>query len=179
MTLEEMRALKAGDEVYYVTGSNWELNAIVRGHGARLAKWLVSRAPGRSAKTMHIGSGRYSPGDLLTIADGEAAMAAFELQKREREAMDRRWAAVRDRLQAATGGAFADAFSVRDGSSISLACRGIDKAERVAAAMEVGVAALRLQGDIMALADSDAPAVHLHLSVAQAERVLTTLRGTP
>jgi len=179
MTLEEMQALKAGDVVYYVTGSNWDLNAVVRGYSVRLAKGAVSKAPAKSAKSVCIGSGRYSPGDVLTIADGEAAMAAFEAKKREQEAMDQRWLAVRTRLQSATGEAFGDSFGVRERSHVSLVCRDVDKAERIAAAVDVGMAGLRLQGDITALADGGTPTVHLHLSVDQAERVLAALRGAP
>lgn len=179
MTLEDMQALKAGDVVYYVTGNNWDLNAVVCGFSKRLVKGAVSKAPAKSAKSVCIGSGRYSPGDVLTIADGEAAMAAFEAKKREQEAMDQRWLAVRTRLQSATGEAFGDSFGVRERSHISLVCRDVDKAERIAAAVEVGVTALRMQGDITALAGPDAPAVHLHLSVEQAERVLAVLRGAP
>lgn len=92
---------------------------------------------------------------------------------------DQRWAAVRNRLQAAVGEALDDASDVRERSLLSLVCRGISHAERIAAAVEVGMVALRLQGDIMEFVGPGAPSVHLHLSIEQAERVLAALRGTP
>ena len=180
MTLEEMQSLKAGDAVYRIVDISWDMkNAIVRGRGVRLAKGVVSKAPGKSVKSVCIGHYRCTPDNVLTITDGEAAMAAVEVEKRKQEALDQRWAAVRDRLQTTTGEAFGDAFGLRERSSISLVCRDIDRGERIAAAMEIGMAGLRLQGDITALADGGTPVVHLHLSVEQAERVLLALRGTP
>jgi hypothetical protein len=176
MTEDEFKALKVGDEVYVVDRSDWNANAT---NGRRLTRRTVTKV---NKKTVSVGGlGSENASTLLTIEAGDAAMAEFLRIKAEREALDARWRDVAGRLRVALAGAPDDrAVHVpAHGNYININSSKIDDAERLAAALEIGAIALRLQGDLRSLLTDDSPTVHLHLSTAQANLVLAALEAAP
>ena len=175
MTEDEFRALKVGDEVYTVDRNAYNANAT---GGRRLTRRTVTKVNKTTVATSQ-GYGNHKAPDLLTIEAGDVALAEFLRLKSEREAIRARWSDVRTRLRTAlTGTPNEHIVSASDHySHISISSARIDDAERIASVLEVGTAALKLTGDLRAVLTDDAPAVHLHLSVAQAARVLAMLNG--
>lgn len=170
MTDEEFKALKAGDEVYTVGRSAHHPNAT---GGRRLTRCTVTKVNKKSVVVTG-GLGGENASTLLTIEAGDAALAEFLRLEAEREALAARWADVRARIRVAlTGAPDEHIVSVRANDNyINISSVRIEDAERIASVLEVGTAALKLVGDLRAVLTDDSPAVHLHLSVAQAARVL-------
>jgi hypothetical protein len=177
MTEEEFKALKVGDEVYTVDRSDWNANAT---NSRRLIRQTVTKVNKKTVATTGGGAGE-NASTLLTIEAGDAAMAEFLRIKAEREALDARWRDVAGRLRVALAGTPDDraVYVPAHGNYININSSKIDDAERLAAALEIGAVALRLQGDLRSLLTDDSPTVHLHLSTAQAKRVLAALEAAP
>lgn len=177
MTEDEFKALKVGDEVYTVDRSDWNANAT---NNRRLTRRTVTKV---NKKTVVVtgGLGGENASTLLTIEAGDAALAEFLRIKAEREALDARWRDVAARLRVALAGTPDDraVYVPSHSSHININSSKIDDAERLAAALEIGAIALRLQGDLRSLLTDDSPTVHLHLSTAQAKRVLAALDAAP
>lgn len=170
MTEDEFKALKVGDDVYTVGRSAHQPNAT---GDRRLTRRTVTKVNKKSVVVTG-GLGGENASTLLTIEAGDAALAEFLRLNAEREALAARWADVKTRLRTALAGAF-DEHIVSVGlvhNYINIHSGKIDDAERIASVLEVGTAALKLTGDLRAVLTDDSPAVHLHLSVAQAARVL-------
>jgi len=179
MTEDEFKALKVGDEVYTVDRSDWNANAT---NGRRLTRRTVVKVNKKTVATTGGGGGE-SASTLLTIEAGDAALAEFLRLKAEREVLDARWRDVAGRLRVALAGTPDDrvVYVLAHGNYnyININSSKIDDAERLAAALEIGAIALRLQGDLRSLLTDDSPTVHMHLSAAQAMRVLAVLESAP
>lgn len=177
MTEDEFIALKVGDEVYTVDRNAYNANAT---GDRRMTRRTVTKVNKTTVATSQGYGNRKAP-DLLTIEAGDAALAGFLRLKAERDALAGRWADVRTRLRIALGGT-ADDRAVHvpsHGNYININSTRIDDAERLAAALEIGAIALRLHGDLRSLLTDDSPTVHMHLSTAQAKRVLAALEAAP
>ena len=167
MTDEEFKALKPGDEVYTIRRGFYQSNAA----GSRwLDRGTVSKV---NKKTVAVGSASATASDLMTITAGDAAKAEFERAKAAEADRQRRMTEAAARIMAAADG-FVGVFS-RYSDRIELNTGKVEVAERIADMMEVGAESLRLRGDLHARLNDDAPAIHLHLSVNQARRVLAAL----
>lgn len=186
MNLDEIRALNVGDIVFTMESTGYHnstFNAIVDGIQRNIRQGAVAAKMAKTAKTICIGTGRYSPEQVLSAEEGKAALTVFEDRKRAEDALRQRWDDVRLRLDGAAPGAFANSWGIRNNSYLSLDVRNIEAAERIVEALRVGFDALRLRDHIMtlpdlaALADDNAPSVHLHLSIAQAKLVLAAFKG--
>jgi hypothetical protein len=177
MTEDEFKALKVGDEVYTVDRSDWNANAT---NNRRLTRRTVVKVNKKTVATTGGGVGE-NASTLMTIEAGDAAMVEFLRIKAEREALDARWRDVAARLRVALAGTPDDraVYVPSHSSHININSSKIDDAERLAAALEIGAIALRLQGDLRSLLTDDSPTVHLHLSTAQAKRVLAALDAAP
>lgn len=176
MTEDEFKALKVGDDVYTVDYSDWNANAT---NNCRLTRRMVTKVNKKTVATTGSG-GCKNASTLLTIEAGDAALAEFLRIKAEREAIDARWRDIAARLRAALAGTPDDrAVHVPAGNYVNINSSKIDDAEHIAAALEIGALALRLQGDLRSLLTDDSPTVHLHLSTAQAMRVLAALEAAP
>ena len=177
MTEDEFKALKVGDEVYTVDRSDWNANAT---NSRRITRRTVTKVNKKTVATTG-GVGSENASTLLTIEAGDAAMAEFLRIKAEREALDARWRDVAGRLRVALAGTPDDRIATASAQTwhVNINSNKIDDAERLAAAMEIGAVALRIQGDLHSRLTDDSPTVHLHLSTAQANRVLAVMEGTP
>ncbi len=177
MTEDDFKALKVGDEVYVVDRSDWNANAT---NNRRLTRRTVTKVNKKTVATTGGGAGE-NASTLLTIEAGDAAMAESLRIEAEREVLDARWREVAARLRVAQAGTPDDrvVHVPAHGNYININSSKIDDAERLAAALEIGAIALRPQGDLRSLLTDDSPTVHLHLSTAQAKRVLAVLEGTP
>jgi hypothetical protein len=170
MTPEQFKTLQPGDEAYYVIRRDWDTNAYIPHRSVFVHPVTIRKV---SPKTAFTDQGyRLAPDELLTLEEGAAAITEATRRKEAREALERRWLSVSERIGAATS--MRNAFRLIP-SSISVTTSDIDVAESIADALEVGMAAIRLQGDLGAKLTSESPAVHLHLSIDQAQRVLAML----
>jgi hypothetical protein len=170
MTPEQFKTLQPGDEAYYVIRRDWDTNAYVQHRDVFLLRVVVKKV---SAKTVTTENGyRPKAEELLTLEEGAAAIEETTRRKEAHEALMRRWRSVAERIGAATS--MRSAFGLMT-SSISVSTSSIDIAESVASALDVGMAAIRLQGALREKITSESPAVHLHLSIDQAQRVLNLL----
>ena len=167
MTTEEAQALKKGDVVYCCV-DNWRTNAIVGGRDREAVRTEVIKATAKRVQTTH---GSFDFGDVMSEADGLAAIEAFRAREAKRADDARR---VKEAVaRVARLGFDADVYFC----DLRLSAKGPDACERIADMMELAQRAMTLRATLNdALPVVDAPVILLPLSVAQAERVLDALK---
>ena len=169
MTEDQFRNLKPGDEVYTIRRGFYQTNAT----GSRwIDRGTVSKV---NKKTVAVGSTNATAPDLMTIAAGDAAKAEFERATAEEADRRHRFSKAKARISAAAVGPISGSFDGYSSEGVSLSTRSVEVAERIADMLGIGADSLRLRGDLYARLDDDAPTIHLHLSNAQARRVLAVL----
>lgn len=171
MNNEEAKALTKGDIVHVNCGVVWGHNAITDGHDCRIEPRTVVRV---NAKTVATNAGSYRPDQLISPADADAAKAAFAERKRKLDAERERILAAIAKVKGIPG------FSIQTYSGLTISASGVDDIERLAALIVTAHRGRELADAIgRAMPVEDGPVVTLHLSVAQAQRVLAALGGVP
>lgn len=170
MTTEEAQALAKGDVVYWRSSThNWRFNALADGRDVELTRSIVSKV---TAKRVHTTYGSFDFENVMSKADGLAAIEAFRAREAKRADDARR---VKEAVaRVARLGFDANVYFC----DLRLSAKGPDACERLADMLELAQRAMALRAELSAaLQVEDAPAILLPLSVAQAERVLAALKG--